>query len=30
LFNLEKQNIKLKKDAMDKRSQQNASNPGQV
>jgi uncharacterized coiled-coil protein SlyX len=30
LFNLENQNTALKKDAMDKRSQQNASKPGQV
>jgi uncharacterized coiled-coil protein SlyX len=30
LCNLQKQNTKLKKDAMDKRSQQNASKPGQI
>jgi hypothetical protein len=30
LFNLQKQNTNLKKDAMDKRSQQNASKPRQV
>jgi uncharacterized coiled-coil protein SlyX len=30
LFSLEKQNTALKKDAMDKRSQQNASKPGQI